>query len=60
MDSEEHIEKQLKQQRDKWRFAISQLTKETLQSTENLDDDKEVSSHQDLTSIAPELNLAEN
>ena len=31
MHSEEHVEKQLKQQRDRWRFAISQLTKETLQ-----------------------------
>ena len=41
-DSEEHVEKQLKMQRDRWRFAITQLTKETLESQEDLDGDKEV------------------
>ena len=38
------MEKQLKLQRDKWHFAIAQLTKETIKSTENLDDETEVKS----------------
>jgi hypothetical protein len=41
-DSEEHVERQLQYQRDKWHFAISQLANETLKSTENLDDDTKV------------------
>jgi len=41
-DSEEHIEKQLQYQRDRWHFAISQIAKETLKSTENLEEGKKV------------------
>lgn len=42
-DSEEHVEKQLQLQRDKWHFAISQLAKETLNSTDNLDEETKTS-----------------
>jgi hypothetical protein len=37
------VEKQLKLQRDKWMFAISQLTKETIKSTDDLAAETEVS-----------------
>lgn len=41
-DSEEHVKKQLHDQRDRWQFAISQLTKETIKRAESLDEETKV------------------